>query len=137
MPDVYFNGLANTQKLQEYEEEAVFGELTYRFNDSFSATVGLRSLDYDFHSLEENWGWAFNGDLPRDQANVRDAIISDSDTQEKLSLTYQYGDDSQVYISGATGTRPGAINRVIPRSTDPLEVIGFACPPISASAPRA
>ena len=125
--NVYFNGLANTQKLQEYEEEAVFGELTYRFNDSFSATVGIRSLDYDFHSLEENWGFAFNGDLPRDQANVRDAVISDSDTQNKLTLTYGFGDDNQVYLTRATGTRPGAINRVIPRSTDPGQPIGFAC----------
>jgi outer membrane receptor protein involved in Fe transport len=125
--DVYFNGLANTQKLQEYEESAFFGELTYNVNDSFSVTAGLRRLDYDFHSLEENWGFAFNGDLPRDQANVRDAVISDSDTQEKLTLTYRFGDDSQVYVTGATGTRPGAINRVIPRSTDPGEVIGFAC----------
>jgi outer membrane receptor protein involved in Fe transport len=127
VPDVYFNGLANTQKLQEYEEEAFFGELTYHFNDSFSATAGIRAFDYDFHSLEENWGWAFNGDLPRDQANVRDAVISDSDTNEKLTLTYRFGDDNQVYLSGATGSRPGAINRVMPRSTDPLEVIGFAC----------
>jgi len=125
--DVYFNGLANTQKLQEYEEDAIFGELTYNFNDSFSATAGLRSLDYDFHSLEENWGFAFNGDGDRSTANVRDAVISDSDTQEKLTLTYRFGDDNQVYVTGATGTRPGAINRVIPRSTDPAEVIGFAC----------
>ena len=125
--DVYFNGLANTQKLQEYEEDAFFGELTYRFNDSFSITAGLRSLDYDFHSLEENWGFAFNDDMPRDQANVRDAVISDSDTQDKLTLTYGFGDDNQVYLTRATGTRPGAINRVIPRSTDPGQPIGFAC----------
>ena len=54
-------------------------------------------------------------------------MISDSDTNEKLALTYRFGDDNQVYISGATGSRPGAINRVIPRSTDPLEAVGFAC----------
>jgi outer membrane receptor protein involved in Fe transport len=127
VPDVYFNGLANTQKLQEYEEDAFFGELTYDLNDSFSITAGLRSFSYDFHSLEENWGFAFNGDLPRDQANVRDAVISDSGTQEKLALTYQFRDGNQVYVSAATGSRPGAINRVIPRSTDPGEAIGFAC----------
>lgn len=125
--DVYFNGLANTQKLQEYEEDAFFGELTYNFNDSFSITAGLRTFDYDFHSLEENWGWAFNSDGDRSTANVRDAVISDSDTNEKLALTYRFGDDNQVYVSGATGSRPGAINRVIPRSTDPLEAVGFAC----------
>ena len=127
VPDVYLNGLANTQKLQEYEEDAFFGELTYNLTDNFGITAGLRSLSYDFHSLEENWGFAFNGDGPRSTANVRDAVISDSNTDEKLTLTYRYGDDSQVYVTGATGSRPGAINRVIPRSTDPAEPIGFAC----------
>lgn len=125
---VYINGLANTQKLQEYEEEAFFGEATYNLTDSFSITAGLRTFDYDFHSLEENWGFAFNGDGPRSTANVRDAVISDGDTNYKVVLTYQFSDDSQVYLSNSTGSRPGAINRVIPRSTDEInEPIGFAC----------
>ncbi len=125
--DVYFNGLANTQKLQEYEETAFFGELTYNFNDSFGITAGLRSLDYKFHSLEENWGFAFNGDEDRSTASVRDATISATDENYKLALTYMFGDDNQAYVSTSTGSRPGAINRVIPRSEDPAEPIGFAC----------
>ena len=63
---VMTNGLANTQKYQKYEESAVFGEVTYSFSDKLDVTVGLRSLDYDYTFLEENWGLAFNGDLPRD-----------------------------------------------------------------------
>jgi outer membrane receptor protein involved in Fe transport len=126
-PDVFFNGLANTQKLSDYTEDAFFGELTYNFNDSWAITAGLRSLDYDFRSREENWGFAFNNDGDRSTANVRDAVISDSGTNEKLALTYAFGDDNQVYVSAATGSRPGAINRVIPRSDDPAQNIGFAC----------
>ena len=126
-PDVFFNGLANTQKLSEYEEDAFFGELTYHLTDSLSITGGIRSLDYDFHSLEENWGWAFNDDGDRSTANVRDSVISDSNTDEKLSLTYQFGDANQVYASASTGSRPGAINRVIPRSDDPAQAVGYAC----------
>jgi outer membrane receptor protein involved in Fe transport len=38
-----------------------------------------------------------------------------------------FGDDSQVYVTGATGARPGGVNRVIPRSTDPAEPVGYAC----------
>ena len=124
---LFDNGLANTQKLQEYEEDAFFGELTYNISDSFSITAGLRSLDYDFHSKEENWGGVFSGDSDRSGANVRDEVLSDSDTNEKLTLTYHFGDDNQVYVSGANGSRPGGINRVIPRSDDPGEPIGFAC----------
>ncbi len=124
---LFMNGLANTQKLQEYEEDAFFGELTYHLNDSFSITAGLRSLDYDFHSKEENWGGVFTSDSGRSGANVRDQVLSDSDTNEKLTVTYRFGDDNQVYVTGSTGSRPGGINRVIPRSDDPLEPIGFAC----------
>jgi iron complex outermembrane receptor protein len=124
---LFLNGLANTQKLQEYEEDAFFGELSYNFNDSFSATVGLRSLDYDYHSKEENWGGVFTGDSDRTGANVAEGTLSDSETQEKLVLTYRFGDDNQVYASTSNGSRPGGINRVIPRSTDPLEPVGFAC----------
>ncbi len=124
---LFMNGLANTQKLQEYEETAFFGELTYNINDSFSITAGLRSLDYDFHSKEENWGGVFTSDSGRSGANVRDEVLSDSDTSEKLTLTYMFGDDSQVYVSGATGARPGGVNRVIPRSTDMNEPVGYAC----------
>ncbi len=124
---LFMNGLANTQKLQEYEETAFFGELTYDFTDSFSATVGLRSLDYDFHSKEENWGGVFTSDSDRSGANVRDELLSDSDTNVKLAVTYRFGDGNQVYVSGSNGSRPGGINRVIPRSDDPLEPIGFAC----------
>lgn len=124
---LFNNGLANTQKLQEYEEQALFGELSYDITDSFGITAGLRSLDYDFHSKEENWGGVFTGDSDRTGANVRDEVLSDSDTQGKLTLTYRFGDDNQVYVTGANGSRPGGINRVIPRSTDPDEPVGFAC----------
>jgi outer membrane receptor protein involved in Fe transport len=124
---LFMNGLANTQKLQEYEEDAFFGELTYHLSDSFSITAGLRSLDYDFHSKEENWGGVFTSDSGRSGANVRDEVLSDSDTNVKLAVTYRFGDGNQVYVSGSNGSRPGGINRVIPRSDDPLEPIGFAC----------
>ena len=124
---LFMNGLANTQKLQEYKEDAVFGELTYNLNDDFSVTAGLRVLDYDFHSKEENWGGVFTGDSDRSGANVRDEVLSDSDTNEKLTLTYRFGDNNQVYVTAANGSRPGGINRVIPRSDDPAEPIGYAC----------
>ncbi|NIB39073.1 TonB-dependent receptor [Pseudomaricurvus alkylphenolicus] len=119
-------GLANTQKLQEYEETAFFGEVTYDITDQLVLTLGLRSLDYDYHSKEENWGWAFTGG-DRTTANVRDAKLSDDDLNSKVTLTYHINEDSQVYATMSDGTRPGGINRVIPRSEDPNEPVGFAC----------
>jgi len=126
-PNLTDHGLANTQKLQEYEETAFFGEVSYDFTDSLSVTLGLRSLDYDYRSREANWGLAFNGDKDRDMANIRDAKLSDDDVNTKLTVTYHVNDSSQVYFTASDGTRPGGVNRVIPRSTDPADVIPFAC----------
>jgi len=123
---LFNNGLANTQKLQEYEEQSFFGELTLNLGN-FAITAGLRALDYDFRSREENWGGVFTGDSDRDGANVRDETFSDNETQEKLVVSYSFGDGSQVYALTSTGSRPGGINRVIPVSDDPNEPIGFAC----------
>jgi outer membrane receptor protein involved in Fe transport len=123
---LFNNGLANTQKLQEYEETAFFGELTFNIGN-FAITGGLRTLDYDFHSKEENWGGVFTSDSDRTGANVRDEVLDDSESQTKLVLAYNFGDASQVYALTSTGSRPGGINRVIPVSDDPAEPIGFAC----------
>ncbi len=125
--DVTNFGLANTQKFQKYEETAFFGEVSYELTDQLEVTVGLRSLDYDYHSREENWGWAFNGDLDRSAANVRDEKLSDDELNSKLTLTYHLNDDTQVYGTISDGTRPGGVNRVIPRSTDPAQSVGYAC----------
>lgn len=126
--DVTNFGLANTQKFQSYEETAFFGEVSYELTDQLAVTVGLRSLDYDYRSREENWGWAFNGDQDRPAANVRDEKLSDDELNSKLTLTYSLNDDTQVYGTISDGTRPGGVNRVIPRSTDPInEPVGFAC----------
>ncbi|MGK0499371.1 MAG: outer membrane receptor protein involved in Fe transport [Oceanicoccus sp.] len=121
------NGLANTQKYQKYEETAFFGEVTYSFTEKLDVTVGLRSLDYDYTFLEENWGFAFNGDQGRDMANVRDEKLSDDEMNSKLTVTYHLNEDAQIYGTLSDGTRPGGVNRVIPRSTDPTDPIPFAC----------
>jgi len=125
--DVTDFGLANTQKFQKYEETAFFGEVSYELTDKLAVLVGLRSLDYDYRSREENWGWAFNGDQDQAAANVRDEKLSGDELNSKLTVTYNINDDTQVYGTISDGTRPGGVNRVIPRSTDPAQSVGFAC----------
>ncbi len=125
-PDISPFGLANTQDKREYEEYAVFSELTWEFLESFSITVGGRYLDYEYNQFKEDWGWAFN-DGPRDTANTLDLSISDDDVHGKFTGTWHYNDASQIYGTVSSGSRPGGGNRTVPRSEDPADVVGFAC----------
>lgn len=119
-------GLANTQDKREYEESAVFGELTYDFAESFSIIVGGRYLDYDYKQNKEDWGWAFN-DGGRDTANELDLSLGDNEFHSKVTGTWHFNEDGQLYATLSDGTRPGGGNRTVPRSEDPADTVGFAC----------
>tara|TARA_R110000823_G_scaffold171736_11_gene304263 strand:+ start:31028 stop:33289 length:2262 start_codon:yes stop_codon:yes gene_type:complete len=119
-------GLANTQDKRTYEEYAVFSEVTWEFLESFSLTLGGRYLDYTYEQFKEDWGLAFSGG-PRDTANQLDLSISDQEVQGKLTGTWHYTEDSQLYATVSNGTRPGGGNRTVPRSTNPADTIAFAC----------
>jgi len=125
-PEISPFGLANTQDKREYEEYAVFGEITYDFGEQFSVIVGGRYLDYDYKQFKEDWGWAFN-DGDRDTANTLDLSISDDETNGKLTGIWHFNDAGQIYGTLSNGTRPGGGNRSVPRSEDPADVVGFAC----------
>lgn len=125
-PVISLFGLANTQDKREYEEYAGFTELTYEFLDNFSITIGGRYLDYEFQQFKEDWGWAFtNG--PRETANRLDLSISDEELQGKVTGTWHFTQEGQVYGTVSNGTRPGGGNRTVPRSEDPSNSVAFAC----------
>jgi outer membrane receptor protein involved in Fe transport len=119
-------GLANTQDLKTYQETAMFGELTYSFNDQLDLTVGARSLDYDFTQYKEDWGFVY-GDTNRAASNVLDLTADDSDTSIKVTGSYQLSEDGQIYATYSDGSRPGGGNRSIPRSTDASNSTAYAC----------
>jgi outer membrane receptor protein involved in Fe transport len=125
--DVNAAGLANSQDKRDYEEYAVFGELTYSFAEEFSVTLGARYLDYEISQFKEDWGFAFGPDN-RGDASVTDRDDSDDEVHGKLTGTWHYEDTSQLYATVSNGTRPGGFNRSVPVSDDPDEnPVGFAC----------
>ena len=130
--DINPYGLANTQDERDYEEMAVFSEITYDFGESFSVTVGGRYLDYTYEQNKEDWGWAFaNGDDPdpgaREFANNLNQSVSDDDVHAKLTGTWHLDETSQLYATVSNGSRPGGFNRTVPRSEDPANSVAFAC----------
>ncbi|MCR9106496.1 MAG: TonB-dependent receptor [Gammaproteobacteria bacterium] len=124
--DINPNGLANTQDKRTYEELAGFGELTFDITQTFSVTAGARYLDYEITQFKEDWGWAFTGG-DRSTANIINQNVSDDELHGRLTATWQFQEQSQMYGTVSNSTRPGGFNRTVPRSEDPAESVAFAC----------
>lgn len=82
---------ANTH-IDELEEYALFGEVSYDLTDKWELTMGLRysSLDQFFRNTK--------------------STTSDNPVAPKLVLTWRPNDDLMAYFSYAKGFRPGNIN---------------------------
>ena len=85
----------------EYREIAVFGDLTFKFNDRFDITAGLRWADnkQEFRQIS---GGAI---LPAEDtpgASAEDIVTY------MLSPRFHVSDDTMIYARVASGYRPGA-----------------------------
>ena len=93
-----------------YTDLAAFGEFTWHFAPSWSATAGTR-LFRQTVSPSQQTGLLFDG--PAYVAN-----ISQSDTWRKalwkLNLAYQINDDNLAYATWSQGFRRGAVNGLPP-----------------------
>jgi iron complex outermembrane recepter protein len=93
-----------------YTDLAAFGEFTWHFAPSWSATAGTR-LFRQTVSQSQQTGLLFDG--PAYVAN-----ISQSDTWRKalwkLNLAYQINDDNLAYATWSQGFRRGAVNGLPP-----------------------
>jgi outer membrane receptor protein involved in Fe transport len=98
--------------IDQSDELAVFGELTYDFTDQWSATVGARWFDVDINVLG-SYNPATLGPVDQDWGGSLDAIppASESDTIFKANLTYRASDAVMLYGTFSQGFRRGRFNR--------------------------
>jgi iron complex outermembrane receptor protein len=94
----------------EFEQVAVFGEGTYRFNDQWSLTAGLRF--YTFDEERELTFAGFFADVGYDQAQGE---TSSDGLSPRVILAFEPNDDVLLTAQVARGFRLGSIN-------DPLNV---------------
>ncbi|MFT6310407.1 MAG: outer membrane receptor protein involved in Fe transport [Porticoccus sp.] len=106
--------------LRTDEQKAVFGELSYDFNEEFSATVGARWYDVEVDLKGSASGSFGNIGQTTDQngGNNLDAVFSgENDTASedgvigKASISWTPTDDSLYYVTWSEGFRPGILNR--------------------------
>ncbi|KGQ17843.1 TonB-dependent receptor [Lysobacter dokdonensis DS-58] len=104
-------------------DEAAFGEVSYDFNDHWTATVGARYFRYD-NSLRGFFGYSAGYssnygealcflDTPYHGAPCvnLDNTVKKSDTIFKGNLTYHIDENKLIYGTWSEGFRPGGLNR--------------------------
>jgi len=102
-----------TDQVRNDDQQAVFGEISYNFTDSFTGTFGMRYFDED-HEVTGVVGWGpglFCPDDPACTDTIADSKVSNDDTIFKGNLTWRINDDAMVYVTYSEGYRPGGINR--------------------------
>jgi outer membrane receptor protein involved in Fe transport len=123
------NSVWQTFQVRTDRDEAIYGEFSYDFTDSWSATLGIRHFRYD------NRLYGFNGflghctgfydadgDFVEDRDNGTpqypcfDTRILDDSTKGngeswKGTVNYQVNDDMLVYATYSEGFRSGGVNR--------------------------
>ncbi|MEE2783878.1 MAG: TonB-dependent receptor [Pseudomonadota bacterium] len=77
-------------------EEAIFGEVTYEFNDQWEILLGFRYTEI----VKEASGFV---------EDVKDDFLS-----PKMTLTYRPVEDVMTYFSVTQGFRPGVVNTALP-----------------------
>jgi len=119
-----------TYQIRTDEDSAVFGEISFDFNDKFTGTVGARYFEFD------NALYGFNGfarhctgqfidgkfvQIPADEGGemqfpcfetrILDDVAKGDDIAYKLNLEYRHSDDTLFYVTWSEGFRAGGVNR--------------------------
>lgn len=106
------------------DQIAFFGELTYRFNDKFSATVGLRKYDIDLETVGSS-NFANRG-VDGDFGRNLDELLSPSNENDlitKVTLNYTPNEDLLFFLTYSEGFRTGGFNRGPGLALDGVTVI--------------
>ncbi|NIB40658.1 TonB-dependent receptor [Pseudomaricurvus alkylphenolicus] len=124
----FINDITRTQ-----EQLAFFGEVTYRFNDQWSMTLGARRYDIDMEMVgssnfinrgPEDLQWGRNYDELLEPENEKDTIF-------KATVNWAPNGDVLLFATYSEGFRPGGFNRasneVVPQSfeSDTLDNLEF------------
>jgi len=91
----------------DWEQWAVFGEMTWHINDAWDVTAGYRQFD---RKVDKQYFVELPRYNPTDEG-VSIAKSSLSDGVPKLSVSWQVNDNSMLYALYSEGFRPGGTNR--------------------------
>ena len=94
-------------------QDAVFGELSYRLIDKLKLTAGLRYAKTDFSYTSYQAGpWAGSPGISARGTQKERPLTP------KFGVTYSFDDSNLAYATASKGFRPGGVNKPIPLSND-------------------
>ena len=110
-----------TTTITDTEEVALFGEVSYAFNDAWSVTAGGRYYDTSVAAVNSSDGFANGGPTSFNEQQ------SETGFNPKLSFQYEANENLNVYTSAAKGFRIGGVNGNVPASLcgDELATLGL------------
>jgi outer membrane receptor protein involved in Fe transport len=119
-----------TYQIRTDEDTALFGELTFDFNDQFTGTFGARYFEYEnelygFNGfLRHCTGQYVNGEFvtipaaeggevqyPCFDTRILDDVAKGDDFAFKVNFEYRHDDNKLFYVTVSEGFRAGGVNR--------------------------
>lgn len=94
------------------QQEAIFGEASYKLGDHFEITAGLRRYKYESQLGIFAYGVALGNDI--ETATRSFNKTSNVGYNPKFTLSYQPSAKNMLYFTAAKGFRPGAANSPVP-----------------------
>ena len=109
----------------DWEQQAVFGEVSWHINDSWDLTIGGRYFDRtntNYYRVDHPGDVGLNGEPDTADPGSRDYRLANNNQAEahigtetefipKVSLSFSMSDNTMVYGLYTQGTRPGGVNR--------------------------
>ena len=92
--------------MTDFEEIALFGELTYHVTDAWQVTGGIRYFDQEVNATQEG------GLLVSSLVETNSAVISADDVLFKFNTSYDITDDIMMFFTYSEGFRRGGVNAV-------------------------
>jgi iron complex outermembrane recepter protein len=98
-------------------QTALFADGSYKFNDQWKLSAGVRYYDYASHQDEYSWG--YDGPNPTPPANSKITTAKNSGANPRVNVSYTPSPDLTLYGTVSKGFRPGGANQILPPSNQP------------------
>jgi len=98
-------------------QTALFADGSYKFDDYWKLSAGVRYYDYKSHQDEYSWG--YDGPNLTPPANAKITHASDSGANPRVNLSYTPTPDLTAYATISKGFRPGGANQILPPPNEP------------------
>ena len=100
----FLNGLvAGDTKFNDFGEESVFGQVSYRINEQWEILAGLRSANVTFDGIVA-------AGVDTRSNPVSDLSVDTREISPKVTLTWRPLSDTMIYGTISEGFRPGMVN---------------------------